>query len=141
MGGLAGRDAAGSMILVDSSVWIDYFNGIKTRETELLDNYLGTEPLLTGDLILTEVLQGFRSDRDFRRAKAALDMLSFEPMVGRDIALASARNYRKLRAQGVTIRKTIDVLIATFCIAGGHRLLHSDREFSRMAEALALQTV
>ena len=129
------------MILVDSSVWIDYFNGVPTRETDLLDRYLGTEPLLTGDLILTEVLQGFRSDRDFRRARAVLDTLAFEPMVGRAIALASAQNYRKLRAQGVTVRKTIDVLIATFCIEHGHRLLHSDRDFTLMADALGLKTV
>ena len=129
------------MILVDSSVWIDYFNGVATRETDLLDGYLGTEPLLTGDLILTEVLQGFRTDRDFRRARTALDTLTFEPMVGHDIALASAQNYRKLRAQGVTVRKTIDVIIATFCIARDHRLLHSDRDFMRMADPLGLKTV
>lgn len=129
------------MILVDSSVWIDYFNGVPTDQTEILDSYLGTEPLLTGDLILTEVLQGFRSDRDFNRAKIALETLIFEPMVGHEIAIASARNFRKLRAQGVTIRKTIDVLIATFCIAGGHRLLHSDRDFTAMAKTLGLRTV
>ena len=129
------------MILVDSSVWIDYFNGVATRETDLLDGYLGTEPLLTGDLILTEVLQGFRTDRDFRRARTALDTLTFEPMVGRDVALASAQNYRKLRAQGVTVRKTIDVIIATFCIAREHRLLHSDRDFTWMAGPLGLKTL
>ena len=129
------------MILVDTSVWVDYFNGVPTRETDLLDDYLGTEPLLTGDLILAEVLQGFRSDRDFRRAKAALDTLAFEPMVGRDIAIASAQNYRRLRALGVTVRKTIDVLIATFCIEGGHRLLHSDRDFTLMEQPLGLVSV
>ncbi|MDH3472942.1 MAG: PIN domain nuclease [Rhodospirillales bacterium] len=129
------------MILVDSSVWVDYFNGVSTRETDLLDGYLGTEPLLTGDLILTEVLQGFRSDRDFRRAKRALETLTFEPMVGREIAVASAQNYRKLRASGVTVRKTIDVIIATFCIKGGHRLLHSDRDFTLMETSLRLPTV
>ena len=129
------------MILVDTSVWIDYFNGVPTRQTDLLDGYLGAEPLLTGDLILAEVLQGFRSDRDFRRAKAALDALVFEPMVGRDIALASAQNYRKLRALGVTVRKTIDVLIATFCIERGHRLLHADRDFTLMERPLGLVSV
>jgi predicted nucleic acid-binding protein len=129
------------VILVDSSVWIDYFNGVATRETDLLDGLLGREPLLTGDLILAEVLQGFRSDRDFRRAKAALDTLAYEDMVGRDIALAGARNYRKLRTQGVTVRKTIDVLIATFCIEGGHRLLHADRDFTLMERPLGLVSV
>lgn len=126
------------MILVDTSVWVDYFNGVATREADLLDGYLGTEPLLTGDLILAEVLQGFRSDRDFRRAKSALDTLAFQPMVGRDIALASARNYRKLRAQGVPVRGTIDVIIATFCIENGHRLLHTDRDFALMERPLGL---
>ena len=129
------------MILVDSSVWIDYFNGVATRETDLLDGYLGVEPLLTGDLILTEVLQGFREDRDFRRARAALETLSCEPMVSLEIALASAQNDRRLRALGVTVRKTIDVIIATFCIEHGHRLLHSDRDFTLMEEPLGLQSV
>lgn len=129
------------MILVDSSVWIDYFNGVATRETDLLDGYLGEEPLLTGNLILTEVLQGFREDRDFRRARAALETLSFEPMVGLEIALASEQNYRRLRALGVTVRKTIDVIIATFCVERGHRLLHSDRDFTLMEEPLGLQSV
>lgn len=129
------------MILVDSSVWIDYFNGVSTRETGLLDGYLGARPLLTGDLILAEVLQGFRSERDFRHAQSALETLAFASMVGRGIALNSAMNYRKLRALGVTVRKTIDVIIATFCIENGHSLLHSDRDFALMAEPLGLRTV
>ena len=98
------------MIVVDSSVWVDYFNGVGTRETALLDSILGLEPVVIGDLILAEVLQGFRTDRDMRRARATLNTLIFEPMVGRDIALASASNYRALRAKGVTVRKTIDML-------------------------------
>ena len=129
------------MILVDSSVWIDYFNGTETRETDLLDGLLGVEPLLIGDLILVEVLQGFRDDRDYRRAKTALDRLIFEPMLGRDMALESAQNYRKLRALGVTVRKTIDVIIATFCLRGRHRLLHSDRDFNLMRDHLNLHVV
>ena len=127
------------MILVDSSVWIDYFNGKETRETDLLDDLLGVEPLLIGDLILIEVLQGFRDDRDYRRAKAALDRLIFESMLGREMALLSAQNYRKLRAAGVTVRKTIDVIIATFCLRGRHRLLHNDRDFVLMQDHLGLQ--
>lgn len=129
------------MILVDSSVWIDHFNGRQSRETDLLDELLGVEPILTGDLILTEVLQGFRSDRDFRRARSAMETLIFEPMVGRDIAIASAQNYRRLRAEGITVRKTIDLLIATFCIKGRHRLLHADRDFDAMRDVLKLSTV
>ena len=129
------------MIVVDSSVWIDHFNGAVTRETEILDTLLGVEPLVIGCLIFAEVLQGFRNDRDFRRARAALDTLIFEPMTGRDIALASARNFRALRARGVTVRKTIDMLIATFCMERMHLLLHSDRDFDPIAEHLGLETV
>lgn len=126
------------MIVVDSSVWIAYFNGKTTRETKLLDELLGVEPIMTGDLILAEVLQGFRTDGDFRRAKAALDTLIFAPMVGHDITLASAGNYRKLRAKGITVRKTIDMLIASFCIENGHPLLHADRDFDPIEEHLGL---
>ena len=129
------------MIVVDSSVWIDHFNGATTRETEILDTLLGVEPIVIGGIILAEVLQGFRNDWDFRRARAALDTLIFEPMTGRDIALASARNFRALRARGVTVRKTIDMLIATFCMERGHLLLHSDRDFDPIAEHLGLETV
>lgn len=129
------------MILVDSSVWIDYFNGTDSRETDLLDALLGSEPLLTGDLILTEVLQGFRHDRDFRRARAALERLAFAPMVGHAIAIRSAVNYRNLRRQGQTVRKTIDVPIATFCIENGHTLLHNDRDFDAMVDGLGLRVL
>ena len=129
------------MIVVDSSVWIDYFNGVETRETALLDDILGLEPIVIGDLILAEVLQGFRSDHEVRRARAALDTLIFEPMVGRDIALISAGNYRTLRAKGVTVRKTIDMLIATFCMENRHILLHSDRDFDPIKEHLGLETL
>ena len=129
------------MILVDSSVWIDYFNGAISRETDLLDDLLGSEILLTGDIVLAEVLQGFRADADFRRARAALEALEFRPMLGREIALKSARNYRALRARGVTVRKTIDMFIATFCIENGHALLHSDRDFRPIERHLGLKTV
>ena len=126
------------MIVVDSSVWIAYFNGHVTRETELLDELLGVEPIMTGDLILAEVLQGFRSDSGYRKAKAALDALVFSPMIGRKVALASARNYRRLRTNGITVRKTIDMLIASFCIENGHRLLHADRDFDVIEAHLGL---
>ncbi len=129
------------MILVDSSVWIDYFNGLATRQTDRLDELLGSDLLLTGDIILAEVLQGIRNDRDFRRAKRALHALEFRAMLGRDIALKSAANYRALRAQGVTARKTIDMLIATFCIEYGHELLHADRDFDPIERHLRLRTV
>lgn len=129
------------MIVVDSSVWIDYFRGVDTREAMLLHGLLGVEPVMIGDLVLAEVLQGFRRERDLRRAEAALQTLIFRPMVGRTVALASARNYRALRAGGVTVRKTIDVLIATFCIENGHSLLHADRDFDAMERHLGLRTL
>lgn len=129
------------MIVVDSSVWIDFFNDVDTRETTLLNDILGMEPVAIGDLILAEVLQGFREDRDVRRARAALDTLVFQPMVGRGIALASARNYRVLRTRGITVHKTIGMLIATFCMENGHRLLHSARDFDAIEEHLGMRTL
>lgn len=129
------------MIVVDTSVWIDFFNGAATPEVEILDRLLGSEPLLIGDLILAEVLQGFRSDADFSRARQMLGALEFSPMVGRRVALASAQNYRALRARGVTVRKTIDVIIGTFCILNRHRLLHCDRDFDPIEHHLGLRTV
>ncbi len=129
------------MILVDSSVWIDFFNGRTSRETDLLDDLLESDLLLTGDIILAEVLQGFRAESDFRRAKRALDQLEFRPMLGRGIALKSAANYRVLRAKGITVRKTIDMLIATFCIENHHELLHSDRDFDPIQQHLGLRSL
>jgi predicted nucleic acid-binding protein len=126
------------VIVVDTSVWIDYFNGRTTAETDLLDRLLGAERLLIGDLILAEVLQGFRSERDFSQALFLLGTLEFRPMVGREIAILAAQNYRTLRAEGVTVRKTIDALIATFCIRGSHVLLHSDRDFDGFERHLGL---
>jgi predicted nucleic acid-binding protein len=129
------------MIVVDASVWIDYFNGRPTPETDKLDALLGQEPLIVGDITLTEVLQGFRSDAHFRKALALLGALEFREMLGRDAAIESAHNYRRLRTKGVTVRKTIDVMIATFCIRHGHELLHADRDFDPMERHLELQVV
>jgi predicted nucleic acid-binding protein len=129
------------VILADRSVWIDYFNGRSTRQTDLLDGFLGEEEVLTGDLIYVEVLQGFRREREFRRAKRALDALPFADLLGRDVALVTAMNYRALRQRGITVRRTIDVIIATFCIRYDHMLLHGDRDFEPMAEHLGLRTL
>ena len=129
------------MILVDSSVWIDYFRGAATPQTERLDSLLGSEPLAIGDLILTEVLQGFSSDRDFNQAKKLLSSLDVIELGGQDIAIQAAKNYRKLRALGITARKTIDTVIATRCIAGGYTLLHSDRDFDPFVTHLGLRSV
>ncbi len=128
------------MILVDSSVWIDYFRGVATPQTEKLDELLGREPVVTGDLILAEVLQGFASDRDFTQAVRLMTSLDVVDLVGKDIALQAARNFRYLRALGITVRKTIDTVIATHCIANGLTLLYSDRDFDPFVDHLGLQS-
>ena len=128
------------MILVDSSVWIDYFRGTQTPQTERLDGLLSSEPIAVGDLILTEVLQGFGSERDFNEAKRLLTSLLVVELGGREIAIQAARNFRILRAQGVTIRKTIDTVIATRCIESGFTLLHSDRDFDPFVQHLGLRS-
>jgi predicted nucleic acid-binding protein len=127
------------MILVDSSVWIDYFNGMETLSVQKLDQLLGAQPICTGDLILTEVLQGFRDDRDYRIAKDLLCALPTHNMLNLDLSLKSAENYRALRKKGITVRKTIDTLIATFCIERGLILLHSDKDFHPFQQHLGLQ--
>lgn len=129
------------MILVDSSVWIDYFNGVSTWQTNLLDDSLSSVPIVIGDLILTEVLQGFRSDKDFETAKAVLGALAFRSMGGYPVAVESAKNYRFLRKNGATVRKTIDVIIATFCIIEDLTLLHDDRDFDVMSSLLSLKSI
>lgn len=126
------------MILVDSSIWIDYFNGAVTPKTEKLDRLLGQEPVAIGDLILTEVLQGFRNDRDFDRARSLLVSLDVVQLAGIEISIAAAKNFRKLRGLGVTVRKTIDTIIATRCIESGYPLLYSDRDFDPFVEHLGL---
>jgi hypothetical protein len=129
------------MILVDSSVWIDYFRGDVTPQSDRLDQLLSSELLLIGDLILAEVLQGFVSEHDFNQAKTLLTALPVVPLVGQDVALQAARNFRHLRMLGVTVRKTIDTLIATSCIENRHTLLYSgDRDFDPFVEHLGLMS-
>ena len=129
------------MILVDSSVWIDYFQGTTTAAVERLDQLLGSEPLAIGDLILTEVLQGFGSERDFLAAERMLTSLQIVELGGREIAIQAAKNFRLLRRTGVTIRKTIDTVIATRCIESGYELLHDDRDFDPFVKHLGLRVV
>ncbi|HEX2162578.1 MAG TPA: PIN domain nuclease [Thermoanaerobaculia bacterium] len=128
-------------ILVDSSVWIDYFNGAVTPEADHLDRLLGRTSLVITDLILGEVLQGFREDRDFGRAREALLRLPVLPMAGVELALESAHSYRALRRKGITVRSTIDCWIATFCLREGLELLHADRDFEPFARHLGLKVV
>jgi hypothetical protein len=129
------------LILVDSSVWIDYFRGTSTAQTERLDRLLDIEPLAVGDLILTEVLQGFESDRDFNAVRKMLTGLMVIELGGPEIAISAAKNFRTLRRLGVTVRKTIDTVIATRCIESGYDLLHSDRDFDPFVRHLGLRAI
>ena len=129
------------MILVDSSVWIDYFNGKNTAQTDWLDSSLGNVPIIIGDLILTEVLQGFQGDKDFKLARDLLLGIPVVVMGGKELAVESAMNYRFLRKKGVTVRKTIDVIIGTFCIHHQLPLLHDDRDFDPMVRFLGLEII
>jgi len=129
------------VILVDSSVWIDYFRGSPTPQCERLDALLEAEPLAIGDLILVEVLQGFTSDKAFKQATKLLTSLAVTDLGGRDIAIQAAKNFRALRALGITVRKTIDTVIATRCIESGFTLLHADRDFEPFVTHLGLRSV
>lgn len=129
------------MILVDSSVWIDYFNGKRTSQTNWLNSALGYKLIIMGDLILAEVLQGFQNEEDFKTAKNLLLEFPFMEMVGQELAIKSAMNYRFLRKKGVTVRKSIDVMIGTFCINHQISLLHDDRDFDPLGKYLKLKTV
>jgi predicted nucleic acid-binding protein len=126
------------MILVDTSVWIDFFNGTNTPQTQVLDQLLDKELVITGDIILAELLQGFRSDSDFRQARDAMDGLDCYMLAGKEVAIKSAENYRFLRKKGITIRKTTDMIIATFCIMNKIPLLYSDHDFNPMVIHLGL---
>jgi predicted nucleic acid-binding protein len=127
------------MVFVDSSVWIDYFNGVAAPECELLDRLLGREPVAIGDLVLAEVLQGFRDDADFRTARELMTGLTVYELLGPARAVRVAANYRTLRRKGVTVRKTTDAVIATFCIEERLPLLYSDRDFDPFVDHLGLR--
>ena len=128
------------MILVDSSVWIDLLNDVVTEQVRRLRALLPTTPLLIGDLILCEVLQGFRIEAQARLVERSLSRFEAVSLIDPELAVKAAANYRFLRRRGITVRKTIDVIIATYCIQRGHSLLHSDRDFAPMERLLGLQT-
>lgn len=129
------------MIMVDSSVWIDYFTGVASKQTDTLDKALGKEPVSVGDLILTEVLQGFKRDQDYETAIALFnDLIVFE-LLGKKMAIKSAENFRILRKRGITVRKTADVIIASFCIERNLSLLFSDKDFKPFVKYLGLAEV
>ena len=129
------------MLVVDSTVWVDYFNGIENPQTDYLEKIADQVPIQIGDLILAEVLQGFRNDGDFEKARRALGRYLQVEMVSSALAWQSARNYRLLRRKGITVRKTIDSLIATYCIENEHELLHNDSDFDGYEKYLGLRVV
>lgn len=129
------------MIFVDSTVIIDYFNGNENWQVNKLDSILGTEVVAIGDFALTEVLQGFKNDSDYKKAKTILKEFPIFNILGEELAIKSADNFRSLRKKGITIRKTIDVIIATFCIENNLELLHNDKDFEPFQKYLNLQSV
>ena len=126
------------MIVVDSSVWIDYFIGVPNKQTNILHESLGHRPVAIGDLILTEVLQGFRQDKDYRAAKTLFEDVTLFDMLGKEMAIKSAENFRALRKKGITVRKTADIIIASFCIDQKLPLLFSDKNFRPFVKHLGL---
>ena len=129
------------MLVVDTTVWVDYFNGQVNPETDFLDRAMSQELILVGDLILAETLQGFREDKDYFQAKSALSKFEQTGMLNLQLAQQSAENYRALRKKGVTVRKTIDCLIATFCISEDHILLHRDNDYDGFEKNLGLNVI
>jgi predicted nucleic acid-binding protein len=127
------------VIVVDSGVWIDYFNGTESTAADRLDELLGVTRLAVGDIILTEVLQGFRDDAQHKVAKQTMTSLPVLEMFGRAMAIRSAENYRSLKTRGITIRKTLDVVIATYCIEHDLALLFEDRDFLPFVQHLGLK--
>lgn len=129
------------MTIVDSSVWVDYFNGKISKQTNAFDSLLGQEEIVVGDLILAEVLQGFRDNSQFREARRLFEGFQIVSMVGKELAIETANNYRRLRQKGLTVRKTIDMMIATYCIFHRIPLLYADRDFDPIVTHLGLKTV
>ena len=129
------------MTIIESSVWIDAIRGVKNAQTVWLDAHVGDGDLGLTDLILCETLQGLRDDSFHRELRAQLLQFQVFESCGVDIALESAQNFRTLRKKGITIRGTIDCVTATFCIRGGHSLLHNDRDFDPFEKYLGLSVI
>lgn len=127
------------MIVADTSVWIDYVRGVVAPHTILLHEALLHHRIVTGDIIIVEFLQGFRNEGEYRQAKRIMESLEYHDFLGRETAIQAAQNFRKLRKHGITVRKTIDVIIATFCIGKGFELIHNDRDFDPMERILGLK--
>lgn len=129
------------MIVADTSVWIDYIKGIKAPHTDILDQELLRNRIITGDIIIVEFLQGFKDEKDYNQAKEIMNSLEYRDFMGKEIAYKAAQNFRKLRKKGITVRKTIDVIIATFCIENDFPLIHNDKDFDPMEQYLGLKVI
>lgn len=129
------------MAIVDTTVWVDFFGGVVNAHTTWLRSALGNRPIGLVGLVLCEVLQGVRDDATFTRVNKTLTTLSIFSADAETVAVASAQNYRALRRRGLTVRKTVDCIIATFCIHNGHMLLHHDRDFDAFEKHLGLRVV
>lgn len=129
------------MIVVDTSVWINRLNGVSTTAVRALEAIADPRQIVVGDIVLLEVLQGARQEEKAQRIETLLRRFAVKPMLGQSMAVTAASNYRTLRRKGVTIRSSIDVVIATYCIEHGHQLLHDDRDFHPMAQHLGLQVI
>lgn len=129
------------MVVVDTSVWIDYFNGVECCQADRLDILLRGRSVLVGDIVLAEVLQGFRDEQHFELAKEMLDELPFQVFGSYEVAVEAANSFRYLRRKGITIRKTVDMIIGAYCVLSGAYLLHNDRDFDAMAKHLSLECV
>lgn len=128
------------MILVDTSVWIDYFNDRPSSQARQLEAFLGRRPIAIGDLMLTEILQGIRRDTDYAKMLTRFEHVPTFDLLGRKNAIKSAENYRALRKSGITVRKTVDCIIATYCIENDHELLFADRDFQPFVDHLGLRS-
>ena len=127
------------MIIADTSAWIDYFRGLEADHTNALDLALSRNRVATGDLIIAEFLQGFRSEKDYQEARSLMESLEYFDLVGKEVSILAGQNFRLLRKEGITVRKTIDVIIATFCIVNDFELIHNDRDFDPFEERLGLR--
>ena len=128
-------------VIIDTTVWIDFFRNAKTEQTDLFETAVRRGDAALGDLIVSEILQGVDTDKEFRSLKRHLSNFHVYPMIGRQNAIQSAVNYRKLRAKGITVRKSVDCWIATFCIERHFPLLHNDRDFDPFAQHLGLKVL
>lgn len=129
------------MVIIDTTVWIDYLRGLRNKETEYFDRELSRQRFGLTDLILCETLQGIGDEKAFTRVLRELRKFEIFETGGEHLAIEAARNFRSLRRRGHTVRKTIDCLIATFCLRQGHSLLHRDRDYDHFEDILGLAVI